>query len=263
MLTAVALAGGVLEPDFRGAGYDVPNKAYLRIGEETILERVLLALRGASSVRRIRCVTQPEAYDSEFGELGWELCDDVIEPGAGLIDSLLAGFAGLADDELVLVAATDIPLVTSSAIDAFAESALAKDCDVGYGFVSRASHERKYPQVRHTWVRLREGVFCGAGVSVLRAGAASRIAAILQKVVAYRKSPLRLASLFSVGLVLKVALGYAHVADIERRADELTGLRCRGILSDDPELGVNVDELSDLRAVEDILAAGNPVSRGP
>jgi GTP:adenosylcobinamide-phosphate guanylyltransferase len=256
-LTAVALAGGVLESDFRAAGYEVPNKAYLRVGDRTMLERVLSALRGAASIGRVRCVSHPDAFAATFGERAKALCDDVVAPGGGVVDSLLAGFEGLGSDELVLVAATDIPLVTPGVIDAFVALAQAQPCDVGYGFVSRNAHERRFPQVRHTWVRLREGVFCGAGVSVLRVGASSKIAALLRKVAAFRKSPLRLASLLSVGLVLKVALGFARIADIERRAGELTGLRCRGVLSDDPELAVNVDRLSDLRALETIVG-GSP-----
>src|SRR5471032_2376496 len=94
-MTAVALAGGRLELDFREAGYDVANKAYLSIRGVTMLERVLSALRGAASVGRIRCVTQPEAFAAAFGSRGAGLCDEVVTPGAGLIESMMAGLAGL------------------------------------------------------------------------------------------------------------------------------------------------------------------------
>ena len=55
------MAGGSLESDFRQAGYDVPNKAYLRIAGELMLVRVLRALRGSSSIGEIRCVTPASA----------------------------------------------------------------------------------------------------------------------------------------------------------------------------------------------------------
>jgi GTP:adenosylcobinamide-phosphate guanylyltransferase len=252
-LTAVALAGGVLEPDFRRAGLDAVNKAYLRIGGSTMLERVLRALRSASTIGRIRCVTQPDAFGSAFGD-DRTLCDDIVTPGGDLIDSLLAGFAGVPDDEMVLVAATDIPLVTARALDAFVRSARGMECDLGYGCVRKEPHVAAYPQVRHTWVRLREGTFCGAGVSLIRAGAANRVASLLRSFAARRKSPLRLASLFSPFLVVRVALGLVGIAELERRADELTGVRCRGIPSDEAELAVNVDRLEDLQAIDRILA---------
>ncbi len=250
--TAVALAGGTLERDFREAGYRVANKAYLRIGRTTMLERVLRALRGATSVDRIRCVTQPDAFAEEFGD-DRSLCDDVVAPGRDLIDSLLAGCAGVPPSDMVLVVATDVPLVTPSALDAFANRVRTMPCDLGYGCVRREPHVAAYPEVRHTWVRLREGTFCGAGVSAIRAGAAARMASILRDFAAARKSPARLASLFSPFLVVRVALGLVGIGELERRADELTGLRCRGIPCDEPELAVNVDRLEDLRAIERIV----------
>ena len=245
---AVALAGGALEKDFRRANFSVPNKAYLPIGRVTMLERVLRALRASESVGRIRCVTQPNAYVAAFRD-DRSFCDDVITPGVDLIDSMLAGFAGLPPMQMVLVAATDIPLVTGQAIDAFCSAARSLDCDLGYGCIRREAHVAAYPTIRHTWVRLREGTFCGGGISVIRAGAAPHIASILRDFAAVRKSPLRLASLFSPFLVVRTALGLVGIAELERRASELTGVTCRAIPSDEPVLGVNVDRLEDLRAV--------------
>lgn len=255
--TVVALAGGSLEPDFRNAGYHAVNKAYLRIGGKLMLERVLRAFRAARSVDRIRVVTQPDAFAAAFGDRAHILADDVIAPGNGLIDSMIAGFAGLPPDARVLVSATDLALLTPAAVDTFAARAgeVAADADIGYGFVSRRAHEAKYPQVRHTWVRLREGVFCGAGISVLRAGSAPKTADLLRRVAALRKSPLRLAMLFSPGTWLRMLTGSVHIAELEARAGEMSGLRCRGVLCDEPELAVNVDRLADLRIAEALLAA--------
>ncbi|HZV78994.1 MAG TPA: nucleotidyltransferase family protein [Candidatus Binatus sp.] len=254
--TIVALAGGSLESDFRNAGYNVVNKAYLPIGGELMLERVLRAFRSARCVERIRVVTQPDAFAAAFGDRARTLADDVISPGNGLIDSMLAGFTGLAPEARVLVSATDLALLTPEAVDAFAARAaeIAADADIGYGFVSRHAHEAKYPQVRHTWVRLKEGVFCGAGVSMLRAGSAPKTADLLRRVAALRKSPLRLAMLFSPGTWLRMLTGSARISELEARADEMSGLRCRGVLCDVPELAVNVDRLADLRIAEALLA---------
>jgi GTP:adenosylcobinamide-phosphate guanylyltransferase len=255
-LTVVALAGGSLERDFRESGYAVANKAYLPIGGTLMLERVLGAYRASRSTGRIRLVTPPDAYEAAFGRgKGAQLCDDVVAPGGDVISSMLAGFVGLDPDELAIVTATDLPLLTAAAIDAFAAQAHATrpEFDIGYGFVSRQAHIAKYPQVRHTWVPLHEGVFCGGGVSLLRAGAALQAAQLLRRVAALRKSPLRLAGMFSPGLLLRLPFGGVRVAELERRADELSGLRCRGVRCDEPELAVNVDRLSDLVVVEGIL----------
>jgi GTP:adenosylcobinamide-phosphate guanylyltransferase len=252
-MTAIALAGGRLERDFREAGYDVTNKAYLPLGGVLMLERVLTSLRGAASIGRIRCVTQPGAFDAAFGARGAALCDEVVPPGDGLIESMLAGMAGLPEDRLVLVVATDIPMVRSSDVDAFVAHALTPPCDVAYGFVRREAHDARFPSVRHTWVRLREGTFCGGGISAIRAGAAPGLASALRRIVVARKSPLRLAAIFSAALLLRYVFGMLSIEDAERRADAITGFRCRGVACDEPELALNVDRLADLREVERIL----------
>jgi len=252
-LTAIALAGGRLEQDFRDAGFDVANKAYLPIGGTLMLERVLRSLRGAAAVGRIRCVTQPDAFRGAFGARGGDLCDELVIPGDGLMDSMLRGFEGLPKERLVLVVATDLPLVRSSDVDAFAERARQSPCDVAYGFVRREPHDAKYPGVRHTWVRLREGTFCGSGVSAIRAGAMDGLTGALHRIVAALKSPLRLASIFSLTLLIRYLFGTLTIADAERRADQITGCRCRGIACDEPELALNVDRLADLRSVERIV----------
>ena len=218
-----------------------------------MLERVLSSLRGAASIGHIRCVTQPDAFASAFGARATDLADEIIRPGNGLIDSLVAGLTGLPGDRLVLVVATDIPLAAAEHYDAFAHRAAMEDFDVSYGYVRRETHEAKYPQVRHTWARLRDGTLCGSGVSVIRAAAAGGIAGLLRRVAAARKSPLRLASIFSPALVFQYMFGTLTISGVERRACALAGLRCRGVACDDAGLAVNVDRLSDLRAVEQIL----------
>jgi GTP:adenosylcobinamide-phosphate guanylyltransferase len=263
-LTVIALAGGALERDFRDAGYAVANKAYLPIGGTLMLERVLRAYRTSRSAGRIRLVTQPDAYEASFGRgKGAQLCDAVVAPGDDVISSMLAGLAGLDPSELTIVTATDLPLLTGAAVDAFAAQARATrpEFDIGYGYVSRQAHIAKYPHVRHTWVPLREGVFCGGGVSVLRAGAATQAATLLRRVAALRKSPLRLAGVFSPGLLLRLPFGGVRVGELERRADELSGLRCRGVRCDEPDLAVNVDRMADLRVVEEILRNESDAAR--
>jgi GTP:adenosylcobinamide-phosphate guanylyltransferase len=252
-LTAVALAGGQLESDFVAAGYAVANKAYLPLRGVLMLERVLGSLRAAKSIDGIRCVTPRAAFDAAFGTRGSALADEIIAPGDGLIDSLINGLAGVPSDQRVLVVATDIPLARGEHYDAFASRTAGGKWDVSYGYVRRDAHMAKYPAVRHTWARLREGTMCGSGVTVIRAGSMVGLAALLRRIAAARKSPLRLAGIFSPALVFRYVFRSLTLANVEQRARELSGLRCRGVDCEHPELAVNVDRLSDVGEVERIL----------
>jgi GTP:adenosylcobinamide-phosphate guanylyltransferase len=247
----VALAGGSLEAGFRRAGYNLPNKAYIPINGEPMLMHVLRALRRAAAIEEIRLVTQPDAL--AIAPQAKQLCDTVVAPGAGLIGSVIAGLEGLSDDDRAIVCATDLPLLTAEAVDGFARLAETTFCDAGYGFVERAAHDPKYRSIRHTWVRLREGTFCGGGLSVLRVGGAKKIQGALRLFTDARKSPAKMASLLSGWLVLRLIVGGVSVSELEERASKLTGLVCRGLLCPYPEIAVNVDRIEDLRAVEKII----------
>lgn len=249
--SVIALAGGSLEADFKRAGYDVPNKAYLPIAGEIMLLRVLQALKGAARLSEVRCVTQPDAIEAH--PKARALCDMVVPPGDDLIGSVIAGLAGCTDDEHVLVCATDLPLLRAQAVDGFAALVDATPCDIGYGFVPRGLHDERYPGVRHTWVRLREGTFCGSGVSVMRAGAAKKIQEALRRFTDARKSPAKMAALFSPSLAFRLFMGGVSIGELEGQANRVTGLVCRGIECPFPEVAVNVDRLADLAVVERLL----------
>ena len=118
-LTSVVLAGGRpdavarLEP---GA----PNKAFVRVAGVSLVRRTLAALRESPGVGRI-IVVAPESERTRDELPDVELRAD----GARITDSLRAGLAGLPPDEPVLIAASDLPLLTPQAVDALQRSDFA------------------------------------------------------------------------------------------------------------------------------------------
>ncbi|MBC5827918.1 MAG: hypothetical protein GIW99_09615, partial [Candidatus Eremiobacteraeota bacterium] len=78
---------------------------------------------------------------------------------------------------------------------------------------------------------------------------------------AARKSPLRLASLFSPWLALRLLLGSVSIAELELRATSISGIECRAIPCHEPELAVNVDRIGDLRAVQALVDGMQPQPR--
>ena len=106
-ITAVVLAGGPpdevahLEP---GA----PNKAFVRVGGETLLERTLRALRSSRSVGYVIVVAPPTAE----GHPALALADERRDDGEKIRISLRNGLAGLPLDDLVLVTTSDLPVLS-------------------------------------------------------------------------------------------------------------------------------------------------------
>jgi molybdopterin-guanine dinucleotide biosynthesis protein A len=247
-MNAVVLAGGnadavaALEP---GA----PNKAFVRVGGRTLVERTLRALREAESVGRIVVVAPAVAH----GDPPLALADECRVDGAQITDSLRNGLAGLDPDELALVSASDLPVLTAASIDDFIAHARRLDPDIGYGCVERRVHLACYPNVPHTWARLREGTYCGGGFIAIKPRVLPQLERFIERLGAARKNPLRLASIFGWDMLARFAFRRLSIAAAERRASHILGARVRAIVSPYPETGVNVDRVTDVPLAESLL----------
>lgn len=249
MTTAVVLAGGPAD-DVAALEPGAVNKAFVRVAGVTLVERTLRALRAGKEIARIIVVAPPAAHDHPALAHADELRPDGKKIGV----SLRSGLDGLPPGELVLVSTSDLPILTPQSVDDFVAYARALDPDVGYGCVEQRVHLASYPNVPHTWARLREGTFCGAGLVAIKPRALAALESFIERIGAARKNPLALASLFGWDVLVRFAIGQLSISAAECRASQLLGAPVRAIVSPYPETGVNVDRVTDVALAEELLA---------
>jgi molybdopterin-guanine dinucleotide biosynthesis protein A len=240
-VNAVVLAGGPLDEVARlqpGA----PNKAFVDIGGTTLVGRVLRALRGTSAIDRIVVVAPP----SEWQHPDLQIADDFRPDGVRMRDSLRNGLGGFAPDEEVLVAASDLPVLSSDAAADFVERIAELKADVVYGCVEQNAHLARYPGVPHTWAHMRDGTFCGGGMVAIKPRALPLLERFIERLGAARKHPFRLASLFGWDMLALFAVRQLSIAQAEARASKILGARVRALVSSYPDMAVNVDRVSDV-----------------
>ncbi len=256
-IDAVVLAGGPPD-DVAAVESGAPNKAFIHIGGMTLVERTLRALRSAPSIARI-IVVAPAITRTDTT---LKLADERRPDGLRIRDSLANGLAGLPLGDDVLIAASDMPILTPDSIDDFVTRVHDAAADICYGCVEQTCHREQFPDVPHTWVRLREGTFCGAGLVALKPRAWPALEAFIERLGAARKNPLRLARLFGPDILLKYALRRLSIADAEERAARLLGVHARAIISPFPQIAVNVDRVSDVALARAIItrSSTDPVS---
>jgi GTP:adenosylcobinamide-phosphate guanylyltransferase len=244
-VTALVLAGG--PPDElsqRTPG--APNKAFVPIGGVALVERTLRALRGSSSVSRIIAVAPERAH----GHRALAAADERRIDGLRIRDSLRSGLAGLPPDQPVLVCTSDLPVLNGRAVDDYLTRAFDTGADATYGCVEKRVHLAKYPDVPHTWARLRDGTFCGTGLVTIRPRIWPALEYVIERLGAARKNPLRLARLFGGDVLLRFAVGRLSIAQAEARASHVLGAPVRAVISPYPEIAVNVDRVSDIALAE-------------
>jgi GTP:adenosylcobinamide-phosphate guanylyltransferase len=249
-MNAIVLAGG--GPDAVSAtAPDLPNKAFVKIGGIALVERVIASLRNAPGIDRIIAVAPPTAHDRP----ALAGADERRPDGVRMVKSLESGLAGAAADDMVLIAASDLPMLSQAAIAEFLEQARARDLDVAYSIVSQRDHMAAYPTVPHTWAKMVEGRFCGGGLVALKPRVLPALRAVLDDLGAARKSPLRLAVLFGWDVFPRFALGSLTVAAAERRASAILRAPAGAIRASHPEIAINVDRVSDVALANGLVEA--------
>ena len=250
MTTAVVLAGGPAD-DVAALEPGAVNKAFVHVGGVTLVERTLRALRASTRIERIIVVAPASAHDDS----ALSLADERRADGAKIRISLRNGLHDLPPGEIVLVSTSDLPILVPAAVDDFIDYAYDLDPDLGYGCIERTVHEALFPNVPHTWARLRDGTFCGAGLVAIKPRVLPALERFIERLGAARKNPLRLASLFGWDMLARFALGQLSMANAERRASQLLGAPVRAVVSPYPETGVNVDRVSDVALAEQLVSS--------
>lgn len=241
---AVIMAGGESSNELKKVA-PYSNEALIIIGSYPMIYYVYSALRATPSINNI-VVSGP--VESLRNILPSDERLFFVESGENAIETFSRGvdLLGGRITSKVLAVPTDIPFITPEAISDFLTSCESTEADVYYPVTSKEVNDRKYPGVIRTYVHLKDGVFTGGNLFLLRASALPTCLEFGLKIISRRKDPLAIARLFGFGLVFKYLLGQLSIKSAEKRLYEVAGIQGKGIISPYAEVGVDVDKPEDL-----------------
>ncbi|MGI6663368.1 MAG: molybdenum cofactor guanylyltransferase [Bacillota bacterium] len=244
---AVVLAGRENTGRLRDAS---PEKweANIDIAGRPMVTYILDALKAVPLIGTIYLVGPEEAlsrYTSSKVVL--------VEPGDGLLENVRKGLSA-ATTECALVCASDIPLVTAEIVEDLLRRSLESGADFCYPVSSKEDCLRAFPGVKRTYVTLREGTFTGGNMFFVRKSSVEKAWPMAEKMIEYRKSPVKMVSVLGPGFLLRFALKTLTVSDLEKKVGSLLNLKPKAILNVSPEVGVDVDKPSDLELCRRELA---------
>ncbi|MGE5507144.1 MAG: NTP transferase domain-containing protein [Chitinophagales bacterium] len=243
-LDAVILAGA----DNHGslaACTDTPYEAMIDIQGRPMVEYVVDALRASAGVGRIAVVGPAHVLDPVLKDKVFR----VVQSGHSIVENLLIGIEMLQPTGKILVVTADIPLLTTAAVDDFLRLCQGREAAIYYPICSRETSERKYPGMRRTYVTLQEGTYTGCNIFVLDPAVVLKWHKTIERAVAVRKSPIGMARLLGFWFMVKFLLGRLTIQDAERRVAQVLGCPVAAVVSEFPEIGVDVDKPSDLELV--------------
>ena len=243
-ITALILAGGDAPKEIQSA-LGVTDRSEIPFRGKPMIHWVALALRASESISDIIIAGRPAG----------ESADIILPDGGSFVANLFGGLEAASDADFVMVATADAPFLTAESLDTFVQSGLLTGADVVFPVVPVSKCYERFPGIKRTAVKIRDGHFTGGNVILMRPSALLPLRARVEEAYSARKSPLKLVSMLGVGITLKaiIALTVAPkllgIADLEAAVARLLKCSAKAVICNYPEIATDIDRLSDIEAL--------------
>lgn len=227
----------------------ISNKAMLKLKDKCMIEYIIDTLRMSKMIDKI-AVVGPKA---QLQEVIGDRVDYIIEGTDSIVKNGILAMEHFKDDKQVLITTSDIPMLTVEALEDFINQALAAKADLCYSVVDKRINDQKYPEVKRTYARLREGQFTGGNIFLFNPAATDKCKNFIEQMLEYRKSPAKMAMVLGFGFLLRMALGILTINAVQNKCEKLLGIKGAVVISEYPEVGNDVDKISDIQFVEKYL----------
>ena len=214
-----------------------------------LLDRVVEALQETAGISAIAVV----------GNVPLSAAYQQIPDAGGFVENVFASLEPAIDAPYLLIATADLPFLSPENITEFVDAALEIAKKTGatilYPIVPVANCYARYPNVKRTSLKIREGAFTGGNLMLVNPASLKAQHEKIAAAYAARKSPLRLALMLGVGTVFRLVLSQLLSPNLltlpflEARVSRLLGATARAVVCHNPEIATDLDRPSDFEAV--------------
>lgn len=243
--SALVLAGSRGGEDPVAAYGGASHKALIRLGDQTLLARVVGALKAAGA-GRIAVVSSDTRVRAEIARLDCEALDEASGPSL----SVKAGAQALATPLVVTTA--DHALLQPEWIRRFLTDT-PTDADVTVLVAARATVEAAAPGTKRTWLRLADGDWSGCNLFYLANDRALGVIDLWRRVEAERKRPWKMAQILGPRMLLRYVFRRLSLRDAAVRLGALAGVTAAMVETPFGLASVDVDKPADLDLVRRIV----------
>ena len=239
---AIISAGGYPKPD--ESLYPITqggNKALIDIGGKPMLQWILDALNGCQRIEKVILVGLPEGAKLQSRHPLTR-----VDNHGDLFENVRAGAEALLRldpaAEISLLLPADVPAVTSMMIDWMINRIQGQSYDIFYSVVERSVMEKRYPQSKRTYTRLKDIEICGGDVHAFRPAFAVQDNPLWERILAARKNPLKQASLVGLDTLFLLLTRQMTLEQLVAFIGRKLGMRGQAVLLPYAEMGMDVDK---------------------
>jgi len=241
-MDAIVTAGGIPEPgDLLYPYTQGQSKALLEVAGKPMIQWVLDALCGSEMINNIVLVSLDPEIDIQISKPV-----AYVPHQGGMLANARAGVDKVAElnpeSELILMASSDIPAITTEMVDWAIKAAMETEDDVYYNVVTRETMEARYPGSKRSFIKFKGNEVCGADMNVIRASIAVGNDELWNNLIGARKNAFKQAALFGYDTLLLLLLRQLPIESVVKRAGSRMGLRGRAVNSPYAEIAMDVDK---------------------
>jgi hypothetical protein len=151
----------------------------------------------------------------------------------------------------VLVASSDIPTLRPEMVDWLVDNAMQSKDDLYYGVCPREVMEKRFPDSKRTFTKLKDIELCGADVNIAHVRMATEHLDTWESLIGNRKSPFKQAMMIGLGTLFQVVTRSITLEDLTAKVCKRIGVKGRVIIWPYAEACMDVDkphQLEMLRA---------------
>lgn len=243
-MDAVVIAGGIPNPEdplyvfLKGDA-----KALVDVAGKPMIQWVLDALGGAKRVDNVILVglsaknqltcAKPLYYVSNQGRM---------------LSNIVAGVNKALElnqkTQYVLIVSSDIPALKSEMVDWLVDTCMETQDDFYYGICPRDVMEKRFPNSKRTYTKLKDMELCGSDINVLRTSLATEpeYLELGESLIGSRKSAVRQASMVGWDTAFQLLTRSITLDDLVEKASRRIGIKGRVIIWDHAEPCMDVDK---------------------
>ena len=254
-MDAIVTAGGIPRPEDPLYTYSHGNsKALIDVAGKPMIQWVLDALGDAKHVDNVIVMglspksgvtcKKPLHFLSNQGRML-----------ANIVTGVNKSLELDADNEYVLIVSSDIPTLKPEMVDWLVDTCMQTDDDLYYGVCKREVMEKRFPDSKRTYTRLKDVEVCGSDISVSHVSMATEHLDMWESLIGTRKSPLKQASMIGLDTFFQVFTRSITLEDLATKISKRIGIHGRAIVWPHAEPCMDVDKPHQLELLRADLAS--------
>jgi len=253
-MDAIVTAGGIPQPQDPLYTYSHgDSKALIDVAGKPMIQWVLDALSNAKHVDNVIII----GLSPKSGVTCRKPLHFLSNQGR-MLSNIVAGVNKSLEldkrNKYVLIVSSDIPTLKPEMVDWLVETSMTTDDDLYYGVCAREVMEKRFPDSKRTYTKLKDIELCGSDISISHVRMATEHLDMWESLIGSRKSPLKQASMIGLDVFFQVRMHSITLEDLVQKVSSRIGIKGRAILWSHAEPCMDVDKPHQLELLRADLA---------